>query len=258
MSFYELNADKENYCRIFYHGKADARMHFHSAVEMLFVEKGEQEVVIGGQKRVLKAGEGCFCDAFTAHTYVYDKNVLSITVIGDKSYFERAFSLLGKKIPPRFFHFDRFDLIKTFYLQLECVKDDELCKQVCFEGCMDILLSEIAKNNPFVSREKDKQEDLICSVLFYAENHLSEDLSLGKLAQVFNYSREHLSRLLHKYLSENWQNYVNRQRVKKAALLLEQNPKSGVLDVALSCGFDSANTFYRAYKKEFGCSPRKA
>lgn len=257
MSYYELNADKENYCRIFYHGKANAIAHFHSAIELLFIEKGTQEVTVGGQKRTLRAGEGCFCDAFSAHAYTYDEKVLSTTVIGDKAYFERAFLSFGKKVPPKFFAFNRFELLKTLYLQAESAQSDPVCEQVCFEGCVNILLSEIAKNNPFVSREKDKQEDLICNILFYAEEHLDEELSLQKLSQTFNYSREHLSRLLHKYLSENWQNYVNRLRVKKAAFLLTQNPKESVIDVALSCGFDSANTFYRAYKKEFGSAPRK-
>lgn len=257
MSYYELRADKEKYYHVFYHGIANAKTHFHSAVELLFIEDGEQEVLVGGQKRTLRAGEGCFCDAFTAHAYPHTQGIVCDIVIGDKAYFERAFSLFGQKTPPKFFSFTDFELLKTLYLQMEKAKDDELCRRAFFEGLVNVLMSEIARNNPFVSREKDKQEDLICNILFYAENHLNEDLSLGKLSQIFNYSREHLSRLLHKYLFENWQNYVNRRRVKQAAFLLVQNPKASVLDVALSCGFESANTFYRAYKKEFGCAPKK-
>lgn len=257
MSYYESNADKGKYCRIFYHGKAHAVAHFHSAIELLFVERGAQEVTVDGQKRMLYAGEGCFCDAFSAHAYVYDENVLSTAVVGDRTYFERAFLTFGKKVPPKFFFFDRFDLLDALCAHEETTQGDVLCQQLRFEGCVDILLSEIAKRNPFVVRKQSKQEELIRDILFYAEEHLDEELSLQKLSSIFNYSREHLSRLLRKYLSENWQCYVNRLRVKKAALRLTQTPEENVIDVAFSCGFDSASTFYRAYKKEFGNSPRK-
>lgn len=256
MSYYEVNADKENYCNVFYHGKADARAHFHSAVELLLVESGEQEVVVGGQKRLLKGGEGCFCDAFSTHAYMYNRNALTTTVIGDKVFFERAFALFGEKVPPKFFAFDDFTWLKIIVDQVKSDDIDNLT-QVRFEGFVHFLLSKIAENNAFVTREKSKQDALICRILSYTESHLHEDLSLETLGRVFHYSREHLSRLAHKYLSENWQNYVNRLRVRKAANLLAENPKENVMDVALSCGFDSPNTFYRAYKKEFGHSPKK-
>lgn len=258
MSYYEQRADVEKYCHIFYHGKANAISHFHSAIELLFIEKGKQEVFINGERRVLKAGEGCFCDAFHTHAYTYDEKVLSTTFIGDKSYFERAFFLLEQKVPPVFFAFDNFPLLQSLFVQWRAAQDNPLRTKLCFEGAAQLLLSEIAKRTPFVTREKDKRMDLICNILQHAEEHLDCDLSLQALSQTFNYSREHLSRLLHQYLQENWQNYINRLRVKKAARILEEHPNENVLNVAFSCGFDSANTFYRAYKKQFGKSPRKS
>ena len=120
-----------------------------------------------------------------------------------------------------------------------------------------ILFSEISESAPFIPRKADKQSALVCSVLQYAEERLCEDLSLAALARVFNYSQEHLSRVLHGYLSENWCAYVNRLRVRRAETLLKNDPSLSVLDAAFACGFDSPNTFYRAYKREFGKKPRR-
>lgn len=260
MSYYELLADQKKYFHFFYHYTPNAIAHFHSAVEMLIIQNGEQEVVLDGERRILKRGDACFCDRFCVHSYPKKEGVTAAIIIGDKAYFERAFALLGNKTPPNFFHFERLELLETLYhfnKSYENEQKSEEVKQAAFEGSVGILMSAIAENVPFVSRQRNKQESLICDVLLYAETHLEEDISLSALANVFGYSHEHLSRLMHRYLSENWTAYVNRLRVKKAAEILRKNPNNSVLSTALSCGFDSANTFYRAYKKEFGVPPRK-
>jgi AraC-like DNA-binding protein len=262
MSYYERIADADHYCYFRYQYAPNAESHFHNAVELFFVHEGCQEVVVSGEKRLLQKGDACFCDTLCAHAYrgmhlTDETPALCSVVVGDKTFFARAFSLLGDKTPPPFFRFENFDLLQILYAQWENAKNNPLVAPAFFEGCVQILLGEIAKNTQFVSREKDKQDELLCNLLLYAEQHLQDDLSLSVLAKEFGYSREHISRLLHKYLLENWQQYVNRLRVREADALLRKNPSENVLSVALSCGFDSANTFYRAYKKEFGYPPRK-
>ena len=98
----------------------------------------------------------------------------------------------------------------------------------------------------------------MCEILKYAQSHVEEELSLSVLSDRFGYSREHLSRILHKYLTETWNAYVNGLRVQKAEALLKADEEKNVLKIAYECGFDSQNTFYRAYKKEFGHLPRRA
>ncbi|MBQ5927284.1 MAG: helix-turn-helix transcriptional regulator, partial [Clostridia bacterium] len=162
----------------------------------------------------------------------------------------------GKK-PPKFFPFNDFALLK-FLLDLSkrTYKNDEN-RVTAFEGIVKILLSRIAEDVPFVGTEQNKQDFLISDILRYAEERYSEDLSLKNLALVFSYSHEHLSRLLHKYLSENWCTYVDRLRAKKVNELMKENPALPVLKTAFDCGFESANTFYRAYKREYGRSPKR-
>ena len=46
-------------------------------------------------------------------------------------------------------------------------------------------------------------------------------------------------------------------RARAAHTLIESNKNSSVLDIALSCGFESLNTFYRAYRRVFGKTPLK-
>ena len=43
--------------------------------------------------------------------------------------------------------------------------------------------------------------------------------------------------------------YLNRLRVQEAAKRMEDTDARGITDIALDCGFNSLNTFYRAKKK---------
>lgn len=256
MSEYELLAEENRYFRFNKRPMVQTGPHFHRAIELLFIEHGPQAVIIGGEARVLQPGEGCFSDSFCVHSYEMDASVPSSYIVGDRAYFDRFFYNKGEKTPPKFFRFDNFALLHA--LREICNKNykNQADRYATIEGAMQILLAEIAEKNAFVTRAKDKRDTLVRDVLLYAEEHTESDLSLETLAAVFNVSREHLSRTLHKHLSQNWSKYVAHLRVRKVNALLQEKPDLSVLDAAFLCGFESSNTFYRAYKREYAKKPR--
>ncbi len=257
MSFYELVTEQKNYFLIGERGIVETPAHFHSAMEMHFVEEGSLDIILDGEKRTLRAGDACFCDSFTVHAIPKPKQVKSYHLVGFKNAFDRAFSLFDEKMPPRFFRFENFPLLRS--LSEICNKNmqNDGGRYAIFTGTVHIMLGEILQNTPFVSLAPQRKNSLVCDVLSYAEENPQNDLSLTALSNKFGYSREHLSRILHTYLLENWNAHVNRLRVRKAEILLSQNPEATVLEIAYACGFESPNTFYRAYSKEFGRPPRK-
>ena len=257
MSFYEQRADSKKYYYFRWGTQIVTNPHFHSALEFLFVEKGEQEVVIGGEKRILKAGDACFINGFCVHAYPHVKDTSTFVIVGDKRHFDSAFSAFDNKRPPSFFRFENVELLKTLHALCNQNHTQDGSRYATFEGAMGILLGAIAQNTPFISPEDDKRDTLVSDILHYAETHLQEDLSLRTIAQKFGYSYEHLSRLLRKYLYEYWTTYINRLRVTKAKSMLHDDPNMTVFSAAIACGFESANTFYRAYKKEFHSLPKR-
>lgn len=257
MSFYETGAEQKNYFLIGERGLVETPAHFHSAMEIHFVEEGSLDIILDGEKRTLQAGDACFCDSFTVHAIPKPKQAKSYHLVGLKTAFDHAFSLFDEKLPPRFFRFENFELLR--YLLNVCSKNkqNEQGRYASFTGTLLILLGEISQTTPFIPRVLERKNSLVCNLLSYAEEKPQEDLSLAALANKFGYSREHLSRILHKYLSGSWNEHVNRLRVQKANFLLSQNPEATVLEVAYACGFESPNTFYRAYKREFGKAPKR-
>lgn len=257
MSFYELRAEQKGYVYFTRRETYETPAHFHGSIELLFVEKGEQPVSVDGETHVLQSGEGAFCDSFSVHYFAPAAGTISYTLLGKTEYFERAFSHFNGKTPPRFFQFDNFPLLHTLYAFYNEKKQNDGGRYAAFEGLVHILLAEIAEKNTVQPKKTDRKNELVCSILQYAEENPTADLSLLSIAKQFGYSHEYLSRILHQYLNENWNAYINRLRVRHADSLLKANADRSVLNVAYECGFDSPNTFYRAYKKEFGKPPKR-
>ena len=257
MSYYELEAEEKGYSYFTRRRAVHTLAHFHGAYELVFIKDGEQQTLIGGEKRIMHRGDACFVDAFTVHSFLPGGETDCYVIVGNKESFDKIFAKYGDKKPPRFFKFDAFELLDNLYGFWKKPYQSHKNKRIVFDGAMRILTADLAERVEFVTGDTDGQEALVSRVLSYAEESFRSDLSLGALSSEFGYSREHLSRVLHKHLNENWNSYVGRLRARRAEEELSQSPDANVLDVALGCGFESANTFYRAYKKAFGHAPRQ-
>jgi AraC-like DNA-binding protein len=258
MSFYEIEAEQKKYYFFKKRGDYETPAHFHGSLELLFVEEGSLEATIDGETRLLKGGEGCFCDSFSVHCFSTPApQSQTYVLLGGLEYFESVFALFGKKTPPRFFNFQNFALLRELLALCGKKRANEAGRYAAFESATRLLIAEIAETNPLVFQKPNKKNSLVCEILQYAEQNLQADLRLQAVAKKFGYSHEYLSRITHKYLGENWNACVNRLRVRRADALLKAESERSVLEIAYACGFDSPNTFYRAYKKEFGVPPRR-
>ena len=119
-----------------------------------------------------------------------------------------------------------------------------------------MLYISIANKCPFVEQNQDSHDSLVSKILNYAMENFNKPLTLDVLSKEFGFARETLSRILNKFLGESWNSYVNRLRVYKARTLLHNNPDKSIAEIINECGFNSPNTFYRAYMREFGNTPR--
>ncbi len=91
-------------------------------------------------------------------------------------------------------------------------------------------------------------------VLAYAAAHLDEDVSLTALASQAALSPFHLHRVFSAAAGETSKQYTLRLRLGRAAALLVTS-RASVLQVALSCGFQSHEVFCRAFRRQFGTTP---
>lgn len=90
--------------------------------------------------------------------------------------------------------------------------------------------------------------------LCYVQANLDTDLSLQTLAKVAGCSPAYFSRCLPKFVGETAKAYISRLRLEQAALRLILLDES-ILRIALDCGYQSHETFTRAFRKQFQMSP---
>jgi AraC family transcriptional regulator len=89
------------------------------------------------------------------------------------------------------------------------------------------------------------------AVIDYIEQHLAEELTLDKLADVAHFSPYHFHRVFGVLVGETPARFINRLRVERAAAQLTQHPKRSVTKIALQCGFSSSSSFARAFRDTF-------
>lgn len=92
------------------------------------------------------------------------------------------------------------------------------------------------------------------SLLRYINNRLSNDLTLDFLAQRFFISRAQLCRRFKKATGTSVGRYISAKRLLAARTMIMEGKKP--TEVYSHCGFVDYSTFYRAYSKYFGHSPK--
>jgi AraC family transcriptional regulator len=90
----------------------------------------------------------------------------------------------------------------------------------------------------------------------YINEHLSEDISLGKIATELDISHYYLCKLFKQSLGMTPHAYLVQQRVERSIGLLQRR-ESRIIDIALACGFANPSHFARCFRRQMGISPKQ-
>lgn len=97
--------------------------------------------------------------------------------------------------------------------------------------------------------------EVVQSGLDYIEDNLKSDITAEELSDFAGFSLFHYYRLFENAVGMPVMQYIVRRRLLWSAYEIAADRK--VIDVALEYGFDTAAGFYKAFRREFGCSPSK-
>jgi AraC-like DNA-binding protein len=94
----------------------------------------------------------------------------------------------------------------------------------------------------------------ISQALKYIDSHLSENISVSRLADMVYISPFYFHRTFSAIVGKAIAEYIRDRRLQYAAILLSQTDKP-IIDIGLDCGYNSAQAFSRAFRNCFGMPP---
>jgi AraC-like DNA-binding protein/mannose-6-phosphate isomerase-like protein (cupin superfamily) len=100
-----------------------------------------------------------------------------------------------------------------------------------------------------------KKNNLIDEIIEYVNNHIDDDITVIELSEHFFLSKFHLSREFKKYTGTTIHRYIVQKKLIEAKeLILKGAP---ITDVYEQCGFGDYSNFFRAFKNEYGFTPKQ-
>ena len=96
---------------------------------------------------------------------------------------------------------------------------------------------------------------MLDEVFLFIQAHLTEELTLDRLEKEFFVSREHIAREFKRQTGQTVHRYIVKARLDRCCTLIEQGLP--ITEVYKTSGFGGYNHFFRAFKKEYGMTPKE-
>lgn len=96
--------------------------------------------------------------------------------------------------------------------------------------------------------------ELVQRAIDYMEERLEEPLTLEQIAEASALSVPHLYRMFYAMTGHPIKEYIRKRRTNEAGCLLRQTSMP-IIDVGFQCGFESYQTFLKAFKRTTGMTP---
>ena len=158
------------------------------------------------------------------------------------------------------FHNDRitFNAIQSRLLRLlEEMRGRRFCRDAQISLCVKDLLLYLTRliyerNHTRLQPETDSLYESLCA---FIEEHIEEKLSLERLSEEFFVSKYHIAHVFKENLGLSVHKYVMKKRLGlcRQAILSDMS----VTEAYQAFGFGDYSSFYRAFKREYGISPKE-
>lgn len=247
--------------------------HWHSAVELFFMESGCLEYTTPNGKWVFPAGSGGFVNANVLHTsrvvspgdgtvqllHLFDPVLLAGENGSrmDVKYIRPLIMSAGTEMIALYPEDPvQADILKDIR-QAFSVPDGEwgyefqLRRQLTDIWLKLFDLARPAMNDGAPSWGREEQ---VKAMMRYIQEHFSEPISVERLAEAVHVSKRVCFRLFQENLHMTPVEYITSYRLGKACRLLTGSSEP-ITRIAYSCGLGSSSYFGKVFRERFGCAP---
>ena len=234
--------------------------------EILYVDRGSGQLFMGNAAEEVHAGDFILFNSFEEHTFkqgssgesfhcyriLFDVSALGPAKDSCRNFFEGIRLCRFLQMP------------ESLMVRLEKIasmkKDSEGMEVILRSVLLDIIAYAIETEqyerfSQIIDNEK-RNISAIDNALHYIRENYSENLSLGIILQLTNYSKSHFIRLFKECTGMNVSEYINKYRIEKACLdLIYTN--NNITEIATASGFNNIQYFSRKFKEYMKCTPKQ-
>ena len=260
---------KENY-RLFHlrdTAGQERDFHFHDFDKIVLLISGRVEYEVEDRSYALRPWDVLLIRHHTIHKAVIDRKepYERIIIYLDKTFLERV--MPGAQLSECFDTADRTgrnllspdetqrEGLKTLLANIESdLKSDSFGSKAMADTLLIQLIIHInrisaAAPGPVMPATDSKIEE----ALSYINEHLSEELTVDRLAEKVYLSKYHFMRLFKENTGNTVHAYIRQKRLLYAARLIREGVNAN--KAASDAGFSDYSTFHRAFRESFSISP---
>lgn len=253
------------------HNLAKVNLHSHDYYEFYFFLEGDVSIQIGDEEYPVQFGDIMLVPPRLPHRPIihsmrtpYRRYVFWISqeycnhllhISSDYAFLMQYVQVSKSYI----FHNNQisFNAVQSKILRLiEEMQSDRFGRDAQITLCVNDLVLHLnrlihERNNPI---SRSEESTLYQQLTEYIEDHLEENLSLDKLAEEFFVSKYHIAHVFKDNTGMSIHQYITKKRLAlcKEAIL----GKVSIKETYQTFGFGDYSSFYRAFKKEYGISPK--
>lgn len=248
-------------------------VHHHDFYEVYYLLSGEVGYWVDGRIIRMRSGDLLLINPLELHrpilegkNKIYERIVLWI----NKEYLEGLFSdqiklsrcfdtslpththLIRPAVSERSALTARMGELVREYYSPEMGSD--LCAYGMFLQLM-VQMNRMAQQGQTRQEETQQLSELVQKALVFIGENLNQPITLEGLSSRFFVSKYYLSHAFTKEVGVSVYRYIMLRRLLMARQLLSAGETAG--QVCRNCGFSDYTSFYRAFKSEYGISPRQ-
>lgn len=251
----------------------DTDFHYHEFHKIVFFFSGRGNYLVGGRSYALKPHDIVLVERGTIHKaeisnsqryervilYI-DPGFLALQSSGNTN-LEQCFRDASENrsfvIRP---DADLWEALRRTLSTLEKTEHrDDYGRDLLTRSLMIQLLVELGRglrSEKYRYAPVENGGEKTAEILEYLQDHLTEDISIDRLAEEFYLSKYHMMRLFRSRTGFTIHGYLTDKRLHLARELITGGETA--LEACYSCGYKDYSAFSRAYKKLFQESPGRA
>lgn len=228
--------------------------HWHQAIEIVYVVKGNLKVYVGDNEYLLEEKEFSVINSMEIHAtkHVGDTTILLLQIphtaipktdrIICRKHYDVEISNIFEKLIDIYNHKE-----KGYYLEFNSVVFNMLHKIFLKFGhvnvAKDIILYE---DKEYITK--------IGQVIDYVQEHYMEVITLDDVSSLACYNKQYFTRIFKKHMHITFLEYLNSVRIRHIFDELIYSDTS-ISEIAERNGFTNNKNFQKSFKKSYGCTP---